>query len=110
MRPSGPSSPTTCAGSGVPETAGADLALEAASVRSLTEALVLASQDLWTCRDGQAVLERTVDAIHACGFWTSVLLLDASGDAFVHGPMREDLDSIRNAPCGSCGSATSLPR
>jgi two-component system sensor histidine kinase HydH len=58
------------------------------TVRRLTEALVAAAVKMMHCRDEQAVLELAVDAIHQQGFFISVLRLE--GDAFVHGPLRQD--------------------
>ncbi len=58
------------------------------TVRRLTEALVAAAVKMMHCRDEQAVLELAVDTIHQQGFHVSVLILD--GDAFVHGPQRQD--------------------
>lgn len=66
---------------------------EANAVCELSEALAAASHDLWGCREERSVLERALDAIHARGFLTAVLLLD--GDALVHGPMRQDPESVR---------------
>ncbi|HVG63516.1 MAG TPA: ATP-binding protein [Hyalangium sp.] len=58
------------------------------TVRRLTEALVAAAVKMLHCRDEQSVLELAVDTIHQQGFYVSVLRLD--GDAFVHGPVRQD--------------------
>jgi two-component system sensor histidine kinase HydH len=58
------------------------------TVRRLTEALVSAAVKMMHCRDEQSVLELAVDTIHQQGFHVSVLLLD--GDAFIHGPLRQD--------------------
>jgi two-component system sensor histidine kinase HydH len=58
------------------------------TVRRLTEALVAAAVKMLHCRDEQSVLELAVDTIHQQGFHVSVLRLD--GDAFVHGPVRQD--------------------
>ena len=58
------------------------------TVRRLTEALVAAAMKLMHCRNEQVVLELAVDAIHQQGFHVSVLRLD--GDAFLHGPVRQD--------------------
>lgn len=58
------------------------------TVRRLTEALVTAAVKMMHCRNEQDVLELAVDAIHQQGFHVSVLRLD--GDAFLHGPMRQD--------------------
>lgn len=59
-----------------------------ASTRRLTEALVQTAGELMRCRDEQAVLETTVEAIHRQGFFVTVLLVE--GDTLVHGPMRQD--------------------
>jgi two-component system sensor histidine kinase HydH len=58
------------------------------TVRRLTEALVAAAVKMMHCRDEQSVLELAVDTIHQQGFHVAVLRLD--GDAFVHGPVRQD--------------------
>jgi len=58
------------------------------TVRRLTEALVAAAVKMMHCRDEQSVLELAVDTIHQQGFHVSVLRLD--GDAFIHGPLRQD--------------------
>jgi two-component system, NtrC family, sensor histidine kinase HydH len=58
------------------------------SVRRLTEALVAVGVKMMHCRDENAVLEMAVEAIHQQGFYVAVLRLD--GDAFVHGPLRQD--------------------
>jgi two-component system, NtrC family, sensor histidine kinase HydH len=58
------------------------------TVRRLTEALVATAVKMMHCRDERAVLELAADAIHQQGFHVSVLRLD--GDAFLHGPVRQD--------------------
>jgi signal transduction histidine kinase len=58
------------------------------TVRRLTEALVAAALKLMCCRSEQDVLELAVEAIHQQGFHVTVLRLE--GDAFLHGPMRQD--------------------
>ncbi|MFL5348919.1 MAG: ATP-binding protein [Hyalangium sp.] len=58
------------------------------TVRRLTEALVATAVKMMHCREEQAVLELAVEAIHQQGFHVSVLRLD--GDAFIHGPLRQD--------------------
>ncbi len=65
------------------------------TVRRLTEALVSAAVKMMHCRDEQSVLELAVDTIHRQGFHVSVLRLD--GDAFVHGPMRQDAAALAMA-------------
>jgi two-component system, NtrC family, sensor histidine kinase HydH len=62
------------------------------TVRRLTEALVAAASEMMRCRDERAVLETAVEAIHRQGLHVSVLLLE--GDAFVHGPMRQDAAAL----------------
>ncbi len=58
------------------------------TMRRLTEALVATAVKMMHCRDEQAVLGLAADAIHQQGLYVSVLRLE--GDAFVHGPMRQD--------------------
>ncbi|WP_426754481.1 sensor histidine kinase [Myxococcus sp. Y35] len=58
------------------------------SVRRLTEALVAAAATMLRCRDERSVLETAVDAVYRQGFAVSVLHLD--GDAFRHGPLRQN--------------------
>jgi two-component system sensor histidine kinase HydH len=62
------------------------------TVRRLTEALVATAVKMMHCRNEQAVLELAVEAIYQQGFYVAVLRLE--GDAFVHGPMRQDAAAL----------------
>nr|WP_153865931.1 MULTISPECIES: ATP-binding protein [Myxococcaceae] len=63
-----------------------------ANTRRLTEALAAAAGELMGCRTEEAVLEATVETIHRQGFWVATLLVQ--GEALVHGPMRQDPDTV----------------